>query len=249
MADTAEFAIGAEASATDGPVGKVSRVVVDPVAKALTHLVVEPGLRHGPSRLVPLDLVDGGGASEVRLSCTKAEFENLEPAEETKFVPRTTSYGSFGAGDVLSWPYYGAGGVGDLDGIGGAGGMGAEDGSPVPRKITYDTVPVGEVGVRRGQPVLATDGAIGHVQGLVVHPDTRSRDPRAAAGGPPVGEEGSGHPDQRGGHHGRRHPAQDRQAGRGESAAGGHLPPRVKPRSEGERRRLSEAFSCCYPVE
>ena len=172
MAETAEFAIGAEASATDGPVGKVSRVVVDPVAKALTHLVVEPGLRQGPSRLVPLDLVDGGGASEVRLSCTKAEFENLEPAEETKFIPRTTSFGSYGAGDVLSWPYYGAAGIGDLDGIGGAGGMGTEDGSPVPRTVTYDTVPVGEVGVRRGQPVLATDGAIGHVQGLVVRPDT-----------------------------------------------------------------------------
>ena len=172
MAETAEFAIGAEASATDGPVGKVSRVVVDPVAKALTHLVVEPGLRQGPSRLVPLDLVDGGGASEVRLSCTKAEFENLEPAEETKFIPRTTSFGSYGAGDVLSWPYYGAAGIGDLDGIGGAGGMGTEDGSPVPRTVTYDTVPVGEVGVRRGQPVLATDGAIGHVQGLVVHPDS-----------------------------------------------------------------------------
>ena len=172
MADTAEFAIGAEASATDGPVGKVSRVVVDPVAKALTHLVVEPGLGQGPSRLVPLDLVDGGGASEVRLSCTKAEFENLEPAEETKFIPRTTSFGSYGAGDVLSWPYYGAAGIGDLDGIGGAGGMGTEDGSPVPRTVTYDTVPVGEVGVRRGQPVLATDGAIGHVEGLVVHPET-----------------------------------------------------------------------------
>jgi sporulation protein YlmC with PRC-barrel domain len=172
MADTAEFAIGAEASATDGPVGKVSRVVVDPVAKALTHLVVEPGLRQGPSRLVPLGLVVGGGAAEVRLSCTKAEFENLEPAEETKFVPRTTSFGSFGAGDVVSWPYYGTGGVGALDGVGGVGGMGTLGGSPVSRKVTYDTVPVGEVGVRRGQPVLATDGAIGHVQGLVVHPDT-----------------------------------------------------------------------------
>jgi sporulation protein YlmC with PRC-barrel domain len=172
MADTAEFTIGAEASATDGPVGKVSRVVVDPVAKALTHLVVETGFRQGPSRLVPLGQVDGGGAAEVRLRCTKAEFENLEPAEETKFIPRTTSFGSFGAGDVLSWPYYGAAGIGDLDGIGGAGGMGTEDGSAISRRITYDTVPVGEVGVRRGQPVLATDGAIGHVQGLVVHPDT-----------------------------------------------------------------------------
>ena len=173
MADTAEFTIGAQVSCSDGAVGKVSRVVIDPVAKALTHLVVEPGLRQGPSRLVPLDLViGGGGGGEVRLSCTKAEFENLEPAEETKFIPRTTSFGSFGAGDVLSWPYYGAGGLGDLDGIGGAGGVGAEDGSPVPREVTYDTVPVGDVSVRRGQPVLATDGAIGHVQGLVVRPDT-----------------------------------------------------------------------------
>jgi sporulation protein YlmC with PRC-barrel domain len=173
MADTAEFTIGAEVSCSDGPVGKVNRVVVDPVAKALTHLVVEPGFLQGPTRLVPLDLVvSGSGGGDIRLSCTKAEFENLEPAEETKFIPRTTSFGSFGAGDVLSWPYYGAGGMGDLDGIGGVGGMGTMKGSPVSRKITYDTVPVGEVGVRRGQPVLATDGAIGKVQGLVVHPDT-----------------------------------------------------------------------------
>jgi len=173
MADAAQFTIGAGVSCSDGAVGKVTRVVVDPVAKALTHLVVEPGLGHGPTRLVPLGLVVGAGdGGEVRLSCSKAEFDNLEPAEETKFIPRTTSFGSFGAGDVLSWPYYGAGGLGDLDGIGGVGGMGAMGGSPISRKITYDTVPVGEVGVRRGQPVLATDGAIGHVQGLVVHPDT-----------------------------------------------------------------------------
>ena len=175
MADTAAFTIGAQVSCSDGAVGKVSRVVVDPVAKALTHLVVEPGFRQGPGRLVPLDLVvggSGGGDGDVLLSCTKAEFENLEPAEETKFLPRTTAFASYGSGDVLSWPYYGAGGIGDLDGIGGAGGMGTEGGSPIPRKVTYDTVPVGEVGVRRGQPVLATDGAIGHVEGLVVHPET-----------------------------------------------------------------------------
>jgi sporulation protein YlmC with PRC-barrel domain len=173
MADTTEFTIGAEVSCSDGAIGKVSRVVINPVAKALTHLVVETGFRQGPSRLVPLDLVEsGGGGGAIRLRCSKAEFENLEPAEETKFVPRTTAFGSFGAGDVLSWPYYGSGGIGDLDGVGGAGGMGAMGGSPIPRKVTYDTVPVGEIGVRRGQPVLATDGAIGHVQGLVVHPET-----------------------------------------------------------------------------
>ena len=36
--------------------------------------------------------------------------------------------------------------------------------------ITYDRVPLGEVEVRRGDPVEATDGRIGHIQGLVVDP-------------------------------------------------------------------------------
>ena len=173
MADTTQFTIGTEASGSDGAVGTLIRVIVDPTVEEVTHLVIEPEHRPDLGRLVPMDLVDvSGTAGGIRLRCTKAEFENLEPAEETKFVPRTTSYGSFGAGDVLSWPYYGAGGLGDLDGVGGVGGMGTMAGNPIPRTVTYDTVPVGEVGVRRGQPVLATDGAIGHVQGLVVHPDS-----------------------------------------------------------------------------
>jgi len=36
--------------------------------------------------------------------------------------------------------------------------------------ITYDTVPLGEVDVRRGEHVHATDGNIGRVQGLVIEP-------------------------------------------------------------------------------
>ena len=38
MADTT-FTIGAAAECSDGPCGAVSRVVVDPVARELTHLV------------------------------------------------------------------------------------------------------------------------------------------------------------------------------------------------------------------
>jgi len=39
-----------------------------------------------------------------------------------------------------------------------------------PQAITYDRVPVGEVEVRRGEHVHATDGDIGRVQGLVIDP-------------------------------------------------------------------------------
>jgi hypothetical protein len=40
----------------------------------------------------------------------------------------------------------------------------------VSETVTYDTVPLGEVVVRRGDRVHATDGEIGHVEGLVIDP-------------------------------------------------------------------------------
>jgi hypothetical protein len=45
-------------------------------------------------------------------------------------------------------------------------------GGSIPQTVAHDTVPQGEVNVRRGDPVQATDGDIGRVQGLVT--DRRS---------------------------------------------------------------------------
>ena len=104
MAETTQFTIGADASCTDGVCGKVIRVVVDPVARAVTHLVVEPKHRQGLGRLVPLDLVDATTAT-VRLRCTVAEFETLAFAEETQFLPGSGGYAGYGPGQWLSWPY------------------------------------------------------------------------------------------------------------------------------------------------
>jgi protein kinase-like protein/PRC-barrel domain protein len=52
------------------------------------------------------------------------------------------------------------------------GSMGGRDLGPDAglRTVTHDRVPVGEVQVRRGEHVHATDGAIGRVRGLVIDP-------------------------------------------------------------------------------
>jgi sporulation protein YlmC with PRC-barrel domain len=160
MAQPAEFVIGADATCSDGPCGQVTRVVVNPVAEAVTHLVVEPKHPHGLSRLVPLDLVEGG-PHEIRLRCTRDEFGQLDSAEESQFSPDLGGYSAYGPGEVLTWPYYGLGGG---EGFGVGTGV---DGSSV---VTEDAVPPGEVSVRRGDPVYATDGPIGRVQGLVIDP-------------------------------------------------------------------------------
>lgn len=52
-AETAQFVIGAEVSCSDGACGEVRRVVVAPVAEAVTHLVVGPEHPRGLGRLVP----------------------------------------------------------------------------------------------------------------------------------------------------------------------------------------------------
>jgi sporulation protein YlmC with PRC-barrel domain len=156
MARTMSFTIGAGASGSDGACGEVTRVVVDPLTRTVTHLVVEPKHRHGYGRLVPLDLVDAT-AGEIRLRCTMAEFERLDPAEETRFLPGTSGYPDYDPEHVLIMPYYN---------------IGMAEAYCGPMTVTYDAVPLDEVEVRRGEHVHATDGNIGRVQGLVIDPDS-----------------------------------------------------------------------------
>jgi hypothetical protein len=161
VTETTPFTIGTEVSCTDGVCGELRRVIVDPVARTVTHLVVEPKAHLDLDRLVPLDLVDTA-AGEIRLRCTVAQFEQLEAAEETQFMAGAQGYGPYGPDQVMTWPYYGLGP--------GFAGFGPE---MVPPGATYDTIPLGEVEVRRGEHVQATDGSIGRVQGLVIERDSR----------------------------------------------------------------------------
>ena len=171
MSEATEFMIGSEVACTDGVCGDLRRVVIDPVARAITHLVVEPRHRRDAGHLVPIDLVIST-AKEIQLRCTRSEFAALEDAEETQFLPGVGGQLGYEQHQMFSLPYFGLGtrgtggsgmGVGGLA-IGGVGG-GAD-----PHAHSYDHVPVGEVEVRRGEHVYATDDAIGRVQGLVVDP-------------------------------------------------------------------------------
>jgi hypothetical protein len=75
-------------------------------------------------------------------------------------VPGTRGYEVYGPEQVLSWPYYRRG-----DSV-----MDPDLEGKVSQTVTVDTIPLGEVAVRRGEPVHAVDGPIGHVDGLVIEP-------------------------------------------------------------------------------
>jgi uncharacterized protein YrrD len=165
MTATAAYEIGAPVSCSDGACGKLDRVVLDPISRVLTHLVVQPHGALERARLVPIDLVAGATKDEIRLSCSLAAFGALEEAEETHFLTETDPELGYGADEVLAWPYYGLGmtGMGGL-GVAGTGMVG------MPPSVTSDRIPVGELDVRRGEPVHASDGHVGSLQGLVIDP-------------------------------------------------------------------------------
>lgn len=167
MSDTTRYAIGAEVRCRDGLCGRLNRVVIDPVARTLTHLVVEPTDGHDTKRLVPIELADAASdGQDIRLRCGEADFREFEPAEVTEFLPAIGDQLGYTPGQMIAWPYYGLGM--------GAMGMGSPGLLPSPgskpRTTTYDRVPKGEIQIRRGQPVEAPDGDVGRVKGLVIEP-------------------------------------------------------------------------------
>jgi sporulation protein YlmC with PRC-barrel domain len=170
MAEAMEFPIGAQVTCTDGVCGELRRVVIDPVARKVTHLVVEAPHRVGLGRLVPVDLVEQGG-EELRLKCSQADFEKLDEAEEMQYLPGANPGSGYGPDETWSLPYYGLGGPGTgLGSLGVGSGAGAGAGnSDLP--VVYDRIPLGEVEVRRGDVVHASDGTIGKVQGIVIDPE------------------------------------------------------------------------------
>jgi hypothetical protein len=142
MSEAAEYAIGAQVNCEDGACGELVRVVVDPVRWAITHLVVE--LRHGHDvgRLVPIDLVETAAQHAMRLRCTRAEFEELQYAKETEFLPAPDGEFVYPANERLLMPDFGPEDTGAVGG-GGPGRLVAGG--------AHDRVPPGEVEVRRGQ--------------------------------------------------------------------------------------------------
>jgi hypothetical protein len=159
VAEETQFAIGAKASCSDGLCGEVRRLIIDPAADTVTHLVIQPGHRRDAGRLVPLDLVETA-AGEIRLRCTRAEFDKLDRAEEDDVVEGTDSGGLLGDALVHSGgEAYAPAGPGNLIDVGP---------QPVHRRvIIQDVVPQGEIQVRPGDRVHAVDGEIGRVRGFL----------------------------------------------------------------------------------
>jgi hypothetical protein len=170
MSGAAEFTIGAVVKCDDGECGELQRLVIDPHDETVTHLVVGPKHRDRRWHLVPVALVGSATVAEVRLICTVAQFDALDPAEETDVELGVRLDWELQRAEVRGYNRL-VGGMHvhlDPDGLGGADandvGIGLH---PDRRAVNEDRIPDSDGEIASGQPVHASDGPIGHVKGLV----------------------------------------------------------------------------------
>jgi sporulation protein YlmC with PRC-barrel domain len=160
--------LGSSVRCTDGRFGELADVVIDPIARRVTHLVIAPSHRHGLARLVPIDLAvaASNGHAAVSLGCTLEYARQLPSVQEFAYLrlgefPANDPDWDVGIENVLALPYYAYAGFGepDID----------YDGHV---STTYDRVPKGEVEIRRASELTSGDGhRLGHVDGFLVDSD------------------------------------------------------------------------------
>ena len=147
-----EFPLGVEVHCTDGRCGRSSHVILNPATEQVTHLVVREKRPSRVERMVPTVLVSKTATEVILLNCTLEEFAALEPFSQTEFVYGDLPHHATDPSLTLLWPY------------------------AVPAKRVVDDkirpIPPGELAVRRGARVEATDGRVGRVDEFVVEPDS-----------------------------------------------------------------------------
>jgi sporulation protein YlmC with PRC-barrel domain len=143
-----DIPVNADVECTDGPCGRSTFVILNPTTDQLTHLVVKEQQSPHTERLVPIDQVEEATLDLIRLRCTRHELGQMEPFMETEFIRVTVP--EYTSGPYMAWPYVIP--------------------KTVSRTVEHEHIPVGELAVRRGARVEATDGHVGHVDEFMVNP-------------------------------------------------------------------------------
>jgi hypothetical protein len=156
--------LGSRINCRDESFGKLGDVVIDPISRRITHLVVEHDHDPWMARLVPVELAEPSDdtSEAVALRATVEEVRRLPPVHEVAYLrldgfPVDDPDWDVGVEEVLALPYYPA--------------YDLEPG-PVDYAARYDRVPKGEVEIRRASAVQSADGhRLGDVDGFLVDDD------------------------------------------------------------------------------
>ncbi len=137
--------LGAQVQCTDGHGGSVTGLIVEALARRLTHIVVQDYTVPAVEHLVPVARVAGTTHDLVALDCTRETLAAIEPFAEERYISsNATDYEPFYAVDPFA----------------------QFEADHIP--LVTEHIPPGELAIQRGARVMASDGPVGEVTAFVV---------------------------------------------------------------------------------
>lgn len=151
--------IGAPVHALDGRYGTLVKVVVDPHARRVTHMIVRKGWLLTEDRVIPIERVARVDKEGIYLNASSAELNQHARYQEEAFVeplPGWEALMPYSAADTLFWgsPYFGI----------------APPVLPVIEHVMPIGVPEGEVVLRRGAEVIFNGESVGTLDHMLFDP-------------------------------------------------------------------------------
>lgn len=142
----------------DGLCGRTTHVLVDPNHEQVTHLVVKEAQSPYIERMVPIQVVSNTAPDVILLDCTRDELDDMDSFIRTEFIREEMPDADYAPSGYVPI------------------GMVWTSMYPVPNRtqvvaIEHQQVPLGERAIQRGTRVEATDGRVGRVDELIVHPE------------------------------------------------------------------------------
>ncbi len=143
-----ELTLNVDVECPEGKLGHATSLIVDPISREVTHLVVKDSLLGGTERLLPISWISKSSHDKITARCSMVDWKKAEPFVKSEFVKREEpEYTTEGYG----WPYV------------------------VTTRITeeyelikQEQIPLHTRELRRGSSVYASDGYIGTVEELLV---------------------------------------------------------------------------------
>lgn len=135
---------------SDGDVGRSTCLIIDPIREVVTHIVVYDGGRPIElERVIPVERIAETTHDTIRLDCTCDELRNLPAFDSVGYIPREDDAGT----RTFFWPFARP--------------------EAVNLPLEHERVPLGELALRRGADIEATDGHVGRLGELLVDEEGR----------------------------------------------------------------------------
>lgn len=144
-----DFPLNEKVYCADGECGRLTSLIINPVSRQVTHLVVAKKRAPHIERLVPVKWVDETAPDMVLLSCKSDKFEEMKPFVETEYLREELPDYDNAPEEYWLLPYR------------------------MPQvmktvKVKQYSIPPGELAVQRGARVDAVDGHVGRVDEFLV---------------------------------------------------------------------------------